>query len=81
MEVDMDINIADILFHIPANLETQERNHIEQDLQGCDGVISAHFVPERPHMLEVAYDPMTITTSTLREHLNERGLKVSMAGL
>jgi hypothetical protein len=32
-------------------------------------------------MLEVAYNPMTITTGTLREHLNERGLKVSMAGL
>jgi hypothetical protein len=81
MEIVMDINIVDILFHIPASLETQERRHIERDLQGCDGVLSAHFVPDRPHMLEVAYNPMTITTSTLREHLNERGLKVSMAGL
>ena len=77
----MDINIVDILFHVPASLEKQERSDIERDLQGCDGVLSAHFVPDRPHMLEVAYNPMTITTSTLREHLNERGLKVSMAGL
>ncbi len=77
----MDINIADILFHIPASLEKQERSYIERDLQGCDGVLSAHFVPDHPHMLEVAYNPMTISTSTLREHLSERGLKVSMAGL
>ena len=77
----MDINIVDILFHVPASLEKQERSDIERDLQGCDGVLSAHFVPDRPHMLEVAYNPMTITTGTLREHLNERGLKVSMAGL
>ena len=77
----MDINIVDVLFHIPASLEMQERSHIERDLQGCDGVLSAHFVPDRPHMLEVAYNPMTITTGTLREHLNERGLRVSMAGL
>ena len=77
----MDINIVDILFHVPASLEKQERSDIERDLQGCDGVLSAHFVPDRPHMLEVAYNPMTITTSTLREHLNERGLRVSMAGL
>jgi len=77
----MDINIVDILFHVPASLEKQERSDIERDLQGCDGVLSAHFVPDRPHMLEVAYNPMTINTGTLREHLNERGLKVSMAGL
>jgi hypothetical protein len=81
MEVVMDINIVDILFHVPASLEKQERSDIERDLQGCDGVLSAHFVPDRPHMLEVAYNPMTINTGTLREHLNERGLKVSMAGL
>jgi hypothetical protein len=77
----MDVNIADILFHVPADLDAKDRLNIEHDLQGCDGVISAHFVPERPHMLEVAYDPMTINTSTLRQHLNERGLEVSMAGL
>jgi hypothetical protein len=77
----MDIVIADILFHISADLEAQDRTNIERDLQGCDGVISAHFVPQRPHMLEVAYNPKAITTSTLREHLHERGLKVSMAGL
>jgi hypothetical protein len=77
----MDINIADVLFHIPASLETHERGHIERDLQGCDGVLSAHFVPNRPHMLEVAYDPKAITSGELREHLSERGLRVSMAGL
>lgn len=77
----MDIVIADILFHIPADLEQQDRNSIERDLQGCDGVVSAHFVPQRPHMLEVAYNPKLVTTSTLREHLRERGLTVSMAGL
>lgn len=77
----MDIHIADVLFHIPASLEQLERSHIERDLQGCDGVLSAHFVPQRPHMLEVAYNPQAITTGELREHLNERGLRVSMAGL
>jgi hypothetical protein len=77
----MDIVIADILFHVPADLKSQERSNIERDLQGCDGVVSAHFVPKQPHMLEVAYNPKLVTTSTLREHLYERGLKVSMAGL
>lgn len=77
----MNIQIADVLFHVPADLPADDRGNIERDLQGCDGVISAHFIPEHPHMLEVAYNPETVTTGTLRAHLSERGLTVSMAGL
>ena len=77
----MDINIADVLFHVPADLPVIDRANIERDLQGCDGVISAHFSPGHPHMLEVAYNPQTVTSGTLRGHLTERGLTVSMAGL
>ena len=77
----MNINIVDVLFHVPADLPVVDRANIEHDLQGCDGVISAHFSPGHPHMLEVAYNPQTITSGTLREHLTERGLTVSMAGL
>ena len=77
----MDIQITDILFHIPADLPAGDRANIERDLQGCDGVISAHFSPGHPHMLEVAYNPLAVTSETLRGHLAERGLTVSMAGL
>ncbi len=77
----MDIQIVDVLFHVPANLAALDRVNIERDLQGCDGVLSAHFSPGHPHMLEVAYNPQTVTSGTLRGHLTERGLTVSMAGL
>jgi hypothetical protein len=80
-EVVMDINIVDVLFHVPADLPVRDRTNIESDLQGCDGVVSAHFSPGHPHMLEVAYNPQTVTSETLRGHLTERGLTVSMAGL
>jgi len=77
----MDIPITDILFHIPADLPARLRGNIERDLQGCDGVISAHFSAGHPHMLQVAYNPRTVTSETLRGHIAERGLTVSMAGL
>jgi len=77
----MEIDIVDVLFHIPADLPAGDRTNIERDLQGCDGVLSAHFSPDHPHMLEVAYNPQTVTSGTLRGHLTERGLTVGMAGL
>jgi hypothetical protein len=77
----MEINLSDLLFHVPADLAARERENIERDLQGCDGVVSAHFSARDPHILEVAYNPQAISSQELRGHLTERGLTVSMAGL
>ena len=37
------MDIADIMFHVPADLSAKGRADIERDIQGCDGVVSAHF--------------------------------------
>lgn len=75
------MDIADILFHVPADLSAKGRTDIERDIQGCDGVVSVHFSTQHPHMLEVAYNPQVIDTETLRKHVSERGLEVSKIGL
>ena len=75
------MDIADIMFHVPADLSTKDRDNIERDIQGCDGVVSVHFSTQHPHMLEVAFDPQVIDTETLRKHVSERGLEVSKIGL
>ena len=75
------MDIADIMFHVPADLSVKDRADIERDIQGCDGVVSVHFSTQHPHMLEVAFNPQVIDTETLRKHVSERGLEVSKVGL
>lgn len=75
------MDIADIMFHIPTDLAARERANIERDIQGCDGVVSAHFSARDAHMLEVAYDPRQVDAETLRRHVSERGLEVTKVGL
>lgn len=75
------MNIADIMLHVPADLAARERNNIERDIQGCDGVVSVHFSKVNAHMLEVAYDPQVVDSETLRRHIAERGLEVTKIGL
>lgn len=75
------MNIADIMFHVPADLAAKDRANIERDIQGCDGVVSVHFSKVDAHMLEVAYDPRVIDAETLRRHVSERGLEVTKVGL
>jgi hypothetical protein len=75
------MDIADIMFHVTADLSTRQRDDIERDIQGCDGVVSVHFSKADAHMLEVAYDPRVIDAETLRQHVSERGLAVTKFGL
>jgi len=75
------MDIADIMFHIPAELADQDRANIERDIQECGGVVSVHFSKTDTHLLEVAYDPQVIDSETLRKHVSERGLAVSKFGL
>ncbi len=75
------MDIADIMFHVPADLSAKDRANIERDIQGCDGVVSAHFSRADAHMLEVAFNPQLIDTEMLRRHVSERGLAVSKIGL
>ncbi len=75
------MDIADIMFHVPADLSSKQRDDIERDIQGCDGVLSVHFSRVDAHMLEVAFNPQVIDTETLRKHVSERGLAVTKIGL
>ena len=75
------MDIADLMFHVPADLSDKDRADIERDIQGCDGVVSVHFSTQHAHMLEVAFDPKVIDTEALRRHVSERGLEVSKIGL
>lgn len=75
------MDIADIMFHIPAELSARDRADIERDIQGCDGVVSVHFSRVDTHMLEVAYNPRAIDSETLRRHVSERDLYISKFGL
>lgn len=75
------MDITDILFNVRADLSLKDRANIERDLQGCDGVVSVHFSLDHPHLLEVAYNPETINSDTLLQHITERGLQASKIGL
>jgi hypothetical protein len=75
------MDIADILFHVPTDLSARQRDDIERDIQGCEGVVSVHFAKVDAHMLGVAYNPQVIDSETLRRHVSDRGLTVSKIGL
>ncbi|KVW91324.1 heavy-metal-associated domain-containing protein [Thiobacillus denitrificans] len=75
------MDFADILIHVHPTLSTEQRAKIEEALSGNQGVVSAHFSTEHPHVLTVAYDPEAAHAGQLLQIVREWDAAATMAGL
>jgi hypothetical protein len=50
------MDTLEVLIHIHPDLSDEERGALNQDLQGAEGVATAHFSEVTHHILMVKYD-------------------------
>ncbi|MCK5361017.1 MAG: ATP-binding protein [Gammaproteobacteria bacterium] len=74
------MDIVDILIHVHPDLVVEQRAKLEETLSSSEGVVSAHFSPEQPHELTVAYDPEVISSKTILEQARQWDKDAVMAG-
>lgn len=75
------MSIVDFMIHTKPELPVTARTQLESEIGEMDGVISAHFSPDYPHMMEVAYNPDIVTSSVVMEHVSQRGIAAEKFGL
>lgn len=75
------MDIADIMIHFHPDIPAAQRATIETTLADCAGVISAHFSPQHPQELTVAYDPEAINAQTILTQVRRWDAAAAMAGL
>ena len=76
------MSIVDFMIHLNPELPLVERNQLESEIADMDGVVSAHFSPNHPHMLEVAYNPDSVCSDALLECVRQRdGIVAQKVGL
>jgi len=75
------MDIADFLIHTQPELSPNERTHLESEIGGMDGVVSAHFSPRHPHMMEIAYNPDVVSSGAVLERVGRHGIAVTKVGL
>jgi hypothetical protein len=46
-----------------------------------EGVVSACFSPEHPHMMTVTYNPDAVSSGAVLERIGLRGIEASKVGL
>jgi hypothetical protein len=75
------MSIVDFMIHLKPELPLNERTQLESEIGNMDGVMSAHFSPRHPHMMEVAYNPDVISSGVVLECVSQRGIVAQKVGL
>ncbi|BAN35004.1 hypothetical protein SCD_n01170 [Sulfuricella denitrificans skB26] len=73
--------MADFLINVHPELPLTDRMHLEDEIGYMNGVVSAHFSPGHPHMMTIAYDPDTVSSSVVLARVCGHGIEASKIGL
>jgi cell division protein FtsX len=76
-----DINIVDVMLHIDNNLDATKREAVEKQLRTVNGVISVHMPDDKPHLVEVSYNPDNVNSMSIEQSIRELAGKVELIGL
>jgi hypothetical protein len=78
---ELNMNITDILVHVPNTLNPGQRQEVEETLRTIDGIIAPRFVPDREHFMMVAYNPEKMRSENLRQAFTHMGLQARLIGM
>jgi len=77
-----DVNIADIVVHLHPESSPDEKEVVETELRGLNGVVSVHFDQKnQPHAVVVAYNPDAITSEAVLAQIRKHDEAAVMVGL
>ena len=77
----MSMQLVDVTIHVDDDLDTTQRNTIDQQLRALDGVISVHNADKTPHLVTIEYDPEKLDSTQLLNTVMGTGVHAEMIGL
>ncbi|GAO37430.1 hypothetical protein SCT_2855 [Sulfuricella sp. T08] len=75
------MDLADFLINVHPELPMNERAQLEDEIGHMEGVVSACFNPNHPHMMTVTYNPDAISSSKVMAQVGKHGIEASKVGL
>ena len=76
-----DINVVDVTLHIDNDLDATIRAAVDKELRGINGVISVVMPDDKPHLVEVAYNPDNVKAEHIQHSIRELAGHVELIGL
>jgi hypothetical protein len=71
---------VNVVVHIDESLSANQLHDMGKDLSDVTGVVSACVHERTPHLLVVDYDPLSVHSGALLDHLKGSGLHAELIG-
>ncbi|MDP3481904.1 MAG: hypothetical protein Q8S05_01190 [Sulfuricella sp.] len=75
------MDLTDFLINVHPELPMNDRTQLEDEISHMEGVVSACFSPEHPHMMTVTYNPDAVSSGKVMEQVDKHGIEASKVGL
>ena len=76
-----DIKMVDVLIHIDETLGKPTRDEIRQTILDKPGVLAAMIHDDKPHLLNIEYNPDEVTSGGLLDAVTSTGVHAELVGL
>jgi len=76
-----DVKMVDVLVHIDEELGKDKREDVRDVVLKEAGVMAAAFHDDKPHLLNVEYDPDKVTSAALLKLVTDQGCHAELIGL
>ncbi|MGF1614696.1 MAG: heavy metal-associated domain-containing protein [Gammaproteobacteria bacterium] len=77
----MDIKLVDVTVHIDEILSKEQRQNVEDNLRGIEGVVSVAIHDDKPHLVMVEYNPDRTSSSVILTTVKDTGVHAELVGL
>lgn len=71
---------ANVVVHIDESLSNHQISDMEKSLAGMSGILSACVHEKTPHLMVIDYDPRTVESTALLQHIRGTGLHAELIG-
>lgn len=75
------MSIVDFMIHLKPELPPHERAQLESEISNMDGVMSAHFSSDHPHLMGIAYNPDVISSDVVLGCVSQHGIEAQKVGM
>jgi len=77
----MSDKMVDVIMHLDEDISSERREELRDSLLLMNGVLAAHYGKDKPHLINIEYDPDTINTGEFLKLAQARNLHAELVGM
>lgn len=77
----MSEKMVDVILHVDEDISSDRKEELRDSLLQLNGVLAANYGKDKPHLINIEYDPDTVNTGEFLKLAQDRNLHAELVGM